>query len=194
MGATSPERHREVAVTPFQSDLARATPRCRSRLHRSEARERLGQSDTIRVSTVAVLISTGKKATVLISTGKEATGKEADRYGERGLVILSRVSHRERDSVGVIEESHRPPSRRATERDADCFIIEERSLHRRGEIMKQRGSRRGEMTKQWQRNHESKASSSKRDQEREAESPTDSSIIHHPSQREKIRSFEIKID
>ncbi|KAF2567244.1 hypothetical protein F2Q68_00026089 [Brassica cretica] len=48
MGATSPERHREVAVTPFQSDLARATPRCRSRLHRSEARERLGQSDTIR--------------------------------------------------------------------------------------------------------------------------------------------------
>ncbi|KAF3499941.1 hypothetical protein F2Q69_00040649 [Brassica cretica] len=48
MGATSPERHREVAVTPFQSDLARATPRCRSRLHRSEARERLGQSYTIR--------------------------------------------------------------------------------------------------------------------------------------------------
>ncbi|WZZ89225.1 hypothetical protein YC2023_117804 [Brassica napus] len=40
MGATSPERHHEVAVTPFQSDLARATPRCRSRLHRSEARER----------------------------------------------------------------------------------------------------------------------------------------------------------
>ncbi|KAF3610060.1 hypothetical protein DY000_02047157 [Brassica cretica] len=40
MGPTSPERHREVAVTPFQSDLARATPRCRSRLHRSEARER----------------------------------------------------------------------------------------------------------------------------------------------------------
>ncbi|KAF3560235.1 hypothetical protein F2Q69_00015529 [Brassica cretica] len=30
MGVTSPERHREVAVTPFQSDLARATPRCRS--------------------------------------------------------------------------------------------------------------------------------------------------------------------
>uniref|UniRef100_A0A0D3CFU9 Uncharacterized protein n=1 Tax=Brassica oleracea var. oleracea TaxID=109376 RepID=A0A0D3CFU9_BRAOL len=40
MGATSPERHREVAVTPFQSYLARATPRCRSRLHRSEAQER----------------------------------------------------------------------------------------------------------------------------------------------------------
>ena len=38
--ATSPERHREVAVTPLQSDLARATPRCRSRFHRSEARER----------------------------------------------------------------------------------------------------------------------------------------------------------
>ncbi|KAF3581048.1 hypothetical protein DY000_02032608 [Brassica cretica] len=40
MGVTSPERHREVAVTPLQSDLARATPRCRSRFHRSEARER----------------------------------------------------------------------------------------------------------------------------------------------------------
>ncbi|WZZ42855.1 hypothetical protein YC2023_039114 [Brassica napus] len=40
MGVTSPERHHEVAVTPLQSDLARATPRCRSRFHRSEARER----------------------------------------------------------------------------------------------------------------------------------------------------------
>ncbi|KAF2590818.1 hypothetical protein F2Q70_00039644 [Brassica cretica] len=110
----------------------------------------------------------------------------ADRYGERGLVILSRVSHRERDSGGVIEESHRPPSRRATERDADCFIIEERSLHRRGEIMKQRGSRRGEMTKQRQRDHESEASSSKRDQEREAESPTDSSIIRRREKRPEV--------
>uniref|UniRef100_A0A0D3D954 Uncharacterized protein n=1 Tax=Brassica oleracea var. oleracea TaxID=109376 RepID=A0A0D3D954_BRAOL len=45
MGATSPERHREVAVTPLQSDFARATPRCRSRLHRSEARKRPYQSD-----------------------------------------------------------------------------------------------------------------------------------------------------
>ncbi|KAF3553436.1 hypothetical protein F2Q69_00013551 [Brassica cretica] len=45
MGATSPERHREVAVTPLQSDLARATPRCRSRFHCSEARERPYQSD-----------------------------------------------------------------------------------------------------------------------------------------------------
>ncbi|KAF2595372.1 hypothetical protein F2Q70_00044599 [Brassica cretica] len=45
MGATSPERHREVAVTPLQSDLVRATPRCRSRFHRSEARERPYQSD-----------------------------------------------------------------------------------------------------------------------------------------------------
>ena len=39
MGETSPKQHREVAVTPFQSGLARATPQCRSHLHRSEARE-----------------------------------------------------------------------------------------------------------------------------------------------------------
>ncbi|CAF1823346.1 unnamed protein product [Brassica napus] len=45
MGATSPERHREVAVTPFQSDLGRAIPRCRSRLHHPERR---GRSDTAR--------------------------------------------------------------------------------------------------------------------------------------------------
>ncbi|KAF3601389.1 hypothetical protein F2Q69_00035425 [Brassica cretica] len=32
MGATSPERHREVAVTPFQSDLTGATQRGRSRI------------------------------------------------------------------------------------------------------------------------------------------------------------------
>uniref|UniRef100_A0A0D3BDI5 Uncharacterized protein n=1 Tax=Brassica oleracea var. oleracea TaxID=109376 RepID=A0A0D3BDI5_BRAOL len=31
MGATSRERHREVAVTPFQSDLTGATQRGRSR-------------------------------------------------------------------------------------------------------------------------------------------------------------------
>ncbi|KAF3495657.1 hypothetical protein DY000_02056126 [Brassica cretica] len=45
MGATSPERHREVVVTPFQSDLTRATPRCRSRHHHPE---RCDRSDTAR--------------------------------------------------------------------------------------------------------------------------------------------------
>ncbi|WZZ80771.1 hypothetical protein YC2023_101343 [Brassica napus] len=45
MGATSPERHREVAVTPFQSDLTGATQRSRSRLHHPERRDR---SDTAR--------------------------------------------------------------------------------------------------------------------------------------------------
>ncbi|WZZ27256.1 hypothetical protein YC2023_010657 [Brassica napus] len=43
MGATSPERHREVAVTPFQSDLTGATRLSRSRLHHPERRDR---SDT----------------------------------------------------------------------------------------------------------------------------------------------------
>ncbi|KAF2551025.1 hypothetical protein F2Q68_00036590 [Brassica cretica] len=37
MGATTPERHREVAVTPLQSDLTRATPRCRSRRNNENA-------------------------------------------------------------------------------------------------------------------------------------------------------------
>ncbi|KAF3505420.1 hypothetical protein F2Q69_00041945 [Brassica cretica] len=50
MGATSPERHREVVVTPLQSDLARATPRCRSRFHRSEARERRGEVALVFIS------------------------------------------------------------------------------------------------------------------------------------------------
>ena len=45
MGATSPERHHEVAVTPFQSDLTGATQRGRSRLHHPERRDR---SDTAR--------------------------------------------------------------------------------------------------------------------------------------------------
>ncbi|KAF3602420.1 hypothetical protein F2Q69_00033661 [Brassica cretica] len=45
MGATSPERHREAAVTPFQSDLTGATQRGRSRLHHPERRDR---SDTAR--------------------------------------------------------------------------------------------------------------------------------------------------
>ncbi|KAF3602580.1 hypothetical protein F2Q69_00035422 [Brassica cretica] len=39
------ERHREVAVTPFQSDLTGATQRGRSRLHHPERRDR---SDTAR--------------------------------------------------------------------------------------------------------------------------------------------------
>ncbi|KAF2553934.1 hypothetical protein F2Q68_00036031 [Brassica cretica] len=40
MGATAPERHREVAVTPLQSDLTRATPRCRSRRNNETRPER----------------------------------------------------------------------------------------------------------------------------------------------------------
>ncbi|KAF3487666.1 hypothetical protein F2Q69_00055573 [Brassica cretica] len=45
MGATSPERHREVAVTPFQSDLTGVTQLGHSRLHHPERRDR---SDTAR--------------------------------------------------------------------------------------------------------------------------------------------------
>ncbi|KAF3533143.1 hypothetical protein DY000_02040032 [Brassica cretica] len=39
MGATSPERHREVVVTPFRSDLTGATRLSRSRLHHPERRD-----------------------------------------------------------------------------------------------------------------------------------------------------------
>ncbi|KAF3553220.1 hypothetical protein F2Q69_00011482 [Brassica cretica] len=45
MGATSPERHPDVAVTPFQSDVTGKTQRCRSRHHHPERRDR---SDTAR--------------------------------------------------------------------------------------------------------------------------------------------------
>ncbi|KAF3540748.1 hypothetical protein F2Q69_00024087 [Brassica cretica] len=43
MGATSPERHREVAVTPFQSDLTGATQRGRSHLHHPERRSEVAR-------------------------------------------------------------------------------------------------------------------------------------------------------
>ncbi|KAF2541239.1 hypothetical protein F2Q68_00030891 [Brassica cretica] len=45
MGATAPERHREVAVTPLQSDLTRATPRCRSRRNNKNAPGATSRSD-----------------------------------------------------------------------------------------------------------------------------------------------------
>ncbi|KAF3556042.1 hypothetical protein F2Q69_00016728 [Brassica cretica] len=45
MGATAPERHREVAVTPLQSDLTRATPRCRSRGNNENAPGATSRSD-----------------------------------------------------------------------------------------------------------------------------------------------------
>ena len=47
MGATSPERHREVAVTPFQSDLTGATQRGRSRLQRPRATSRSDPSRSL---------------------------------------------------------------------------------------------------------------------------------------------------
>ncbi|KAF3552489.1 hypothetical protein DY000_02008492 [Brassica cretica] len=50
MGVTSPERHREVAVTPFQSDLTGATQRGRSRLHHPERRDLERPSEVARVS------------------------------------------------------------------------------------------------------------------------------------------------
>ncbi|WZZ63840.1 hypothetical protein YC2023_075210 [Brassica napus] len=50
MGATSPERHREVAVTPFQSDLTGATQGGRSRLHHPERRDLERHSEVARVS------------------------------------------------------------------------------------------------------------------------------------------------
>ncbi|KAF3597404.1 hypothetical protein DY000_02024879 [Brassica cretica] len=45
MGATAPERHCEVAVTPLQSDLTRATPRCRSRRNNENAPGATSRSD-----------------------------------------------------------------------------------------------------------------------------------------------------
>ncbi|KAF3532038.1 hypothetical protein DY000_02039625 [Brassica cretica] len=45
MGATAPERHREVAVTPLQSDLTRATPGCRSRRNNENAPGATSRSD-----------------------------------------------------------------------------------------------------------------------------------------------------
>ncbi|KAF3484615.1 hypothetical protein F2Q69_00055537 [Brassica cretica] len=45
MGATAPERHREVAVTPLQSDLTRATPGCRSRRNNEKAPGATSRSD-----------------------------------------------------------------------------------------------------------------------------------------------------
>ncbi|KAF2558332.1 hypothetical protein F2Q68_00014061 [Brassica cretica] len=45
MGATAPERHREVAVTPLQSDLTRATPRCCSRRNNENAPGATSRSD-----------------------------------------------------------------------------------------------------------------------------------------------------
>ncbi|KAF3592474.1 hypothetical protein DY000_02024878 [Brassica cretica] len=45
MGATVPERHREVAVTPLLSDLTRETPRCRSRRNNENAPGATSRSD-----------------------------------------------------------------------------------------------------------------------------------------------------
>ncbi|KAF3560808.1 hypothetical protein DY000_02013943 [Brassica cretica] len=76
MGATSPERHREIAVTPLQSDLARATPRCRSRFHRSEARERPHQSDAEK--SLAFSSLGGTRATLSERRGEVARRHESD--------------------------------------------------------------------------------------------------------------------
>ncbi|KAF3508844.1 hypothetical protein F2Q69_00007617 [Brassica cretica] len=88
MGATSQERHREVVVTPFQSDLTGATQRGRSRLHHPERRD---QSDTARSLASPSPGATQRGRSVSI-TRSDVTG--ATQRGRSRRATLSDVSQR----------------------------------------------------------------------------------------------------
>ncbi|KAF3497729.1 hypothetical protein DY000_02052788 [Brassica cretica] len=79
MGATSPERHREVAVTPFQSDLTGATQRGRSRLHHPERRDLERHNEVARVSITRSDATWSDTASSLASPSPGATQRGRSR-------------------------------------------------------------------------------------------------------------------